>query len=114
MSHHHPCHTHDHGHDHCCHGEHCSCCGHVCSTYPHHTHEEGGFAQDLLEMADQAWMEVLKEKMKEQILASSGKYLDDLAKTAVESNKSRWKSKKAAHYATDEFKAKVNQLFTKE
>jgi len=46
----------------------------------------------LLEIADLAWMEVLKEKIKEHIKATDPK-LDELAKIVSEANHKRWKQK---------------------
>jgi len=46
----------------------------------------------LLEIADMAWVEVLKEKIKEHIKANDPK-MDELAKIVSEANHKRWKHK---------------------
>jgi len=106
MSHHHCC-NHDHHH---------SCCNHhsheqECHETSHHEH--GDFPHQLLEMADEAWMEVLKEKIKEQIKATSGAKLDKLAKIVAEANNDRWEQKlqllDIAHTFTDKIRAFFTQ-----
>lgn len=109
MSH---CHEHDHNH-------HCGC---SCSCCRSHQHEEQSccegkdghedFASHLLSLADEAWMELLKDKIKENILSSSGAQLDQLAKTVAESNGARWKNKLAMKHNACDFKDKIRQLFS--
>ncbi len=113
MSHHHhhhcdsgECSTEEHGdhhHNHCpcCEG-HCSCCG---------EHHEDTFAKHLLKLADEAWMEVLKEKIKEQIKTLNGKKLDELAKMVAEANNQRWQHKLSAKTECDNFQASVCNFF---
>jgi hypothetical protein len=50
------------------------------------------FAGRFLELADQAWMELLKEKIKENI-RSKAKNLDELARLISEANHERWQKK---------------------
>lgn len=109
--------THLHGHSHDHHQEKCHSCGHEqcscgsCSCGHQHDHEHGDFANDLLELADQAWMELLSEKIKKQIEANHGKQLDDLAKIVSDTNNSRWKHKMAAQKVRNEYKDKLSQYF---
>lgn len=107
MSHHHchhdDCHSHDH--DHCCCHSHHHCCDH------HHHPEEGDFAKELLEMADDAWMEVLHDKIKEQVIASHSGQLDKLAKLVADTNSDRWKEKLKMKKDCDDFKDKVSDFF---
>src|SRR4051812_17667548 len=49
-------------------------------------------AKKFLELADQAWKEVLKEKIKKHIEAND-KNLDELAKLISDTNHKRWKKK---------------------
>lgn len=107
MSHNHchndTCSEHSHHHDHkdsCCHGHH-----------HHHEHHEDDFAQQLLNLADEAWMEVLKEKIKEQIHEHNGKHLDSLARLVAESNSHRWKNKLNLKHACSSFKEKLHHFF---
>lgn len=95
---------HHHHHGECCHGSHDTCCH-------HHEHED--FAHELLDLADEAWMEVLKEKIKDQIRENNGKHLDALAKLVAESNNVRWKNKLSLQNTWGDFKAKVDAIFKK-
>lgn len=95
------------GHEHChCH----SCAHHECC---HHHHEQEDFAKQLIEMADEAWMEVLMDKIKEQVIIHSGAHLDQLAKLVAETNNARWKEKLALQKRGNDFKDKVDQFFNK-
>ena len=58
----------------------CSCCQKMCCSSP---------ADEFLALADTAWMEVLKEKIKDQI-RSNDKKMDELAKIISEANHTRW------------------------
>lgn len=113
-------HCHDHHHGSCSsHGESCNCGCHdescACECHKHHHHHEHeDFAHELIEMADEAWMEVLREKIKKQVEASSGKNLDQLAKLVAEANQSRWKSKLALNKAANNFRDKVSDFFNRE
>lgn len=108
MSHDH-CHSHDQkNEDSCCssgHEESSSCCHHGDS---HEHHDD--FARQLLEMADEAWMEVLHEKIKERIITLNGAHLDKLASVIAEANHARWKNKMAGHKDCHSFKDKINEL----
>jgi hypothetical protein len=66
-----------------------------------------------LEIADEAWMEILKDKIKEQILSSSGAHLDELAKIVSESNRDRWKHKIATNAVVNEYREKFSSFFDK-
>lgn len=57
-------------------------------------------------------MEVLKDKMKEKIIASNGKKLDQIAATVTEANNERWKHKMAAKRLCEEFKQKIHAAFS--
>lgn len=101
--HHHGCCEHE-DHDDCCHVDH-TCC---------HEHDEDDccdFPDQLLEVADEAWMELLKEKIKKQIEATSGKKLDELAKLVNEANHSLWHGLFAEKRGTEEYKKKLNDFF---
>jgi len=94
--------AHHHHHDHSC------CCGEGCCCQKH---QEKDFAAELLDLADEAWMEVLKEKIKEQIIKNNGDHLDALAKLVSETNNARWKNKIGKKNSCHEFKAKLDDLF---
>jgi hypothetical protein len=66
----------------------------------------------LIEAADDAWMEVLVEKMKEHIKATQGDRLTELAKIATEANSQRWKLKMEKKKAIGEFEQKLCNFFS--
>lgn len=94
-----------------CHKDVCSCS--YCKTGHAHAHGHEDFANQLIEMADNAWMELVKDKIKDHILASSGKELDKLAQLVAESNKLRWKEKLAMQKGSKDFKEKLGEFFSK-
>ena len=103
-------------HDHQHHCPTCSCGSQnvsqgSCHGDVHHHHEHEDFAQTLLDMADDAWMEVLKEKIREQIRTTSGKHLEGLAKLVAESNKERWKHKLEKNRITHDYKTNISDFF---
>lgn len=109
------------GHDHCHHEgscsihqgqvEPCGCCCHHKDGSHSCGDEHKNFSQELLQLADDAWMEVLKEKIKEEILSSSGKHLGKLAKLVSEANNTRWKNKLAQSKTCEDFNHKVTEFF---
>lgn len=119
--------SHHHHNGQCCHGKQCSSCG-CCSSHKSQGcscschegtcnlqgegHEHGDFAHQLLELADEAWMEVLKEKIKEEVKKSNGPHLDQLAKLASESNNERWKHKLSSKKVACCFKDKLDDLMS--
>jgi GTP-dependent phosphoenolpyruvate carboxykinase len=115
MSHDH-CHSHNDQSGSCCrsheeqeHGECHDSCHDSC-----HDEENYDFTKVLLELADEVWMEVLRDKIKEQIISSNGKHLDKLAATVAEANNARWKSKMAAKKMCHEYKDKIEQALAGE
>ncbi len=104
------CHHHDdehHHHHH--HGDECCGCGHH-----HHHHHKQSYAHELLALADEAWMEVLKEKIKDQIRATSSHHLDQLAKLVSDSNHYRWKDKMEEKSNEEDFETKLRQMLHKD
>lgn len=63
-----------------------------------------------LELADQAWMEVLKEKIKDHIKANN-KQIDELARLVAEANQERWKKKMDAKSCCCGFEEKLKNFF---
>ena len=74
----------------------------------------GYFAHELNEMADEAWMEVLKEKLKAQVIALNGNNLDELAKIVAETNNARWKAKMSKQKRIEDFDAKIDEFCKKD
>lgn len=115
MSHQDHCDSNGHHHQGCCshtHEEEGSCCHSQEGKESHHDSCEGDFARHLLQMADCAWMELLKDKMKEQIESTCGAQLDELAKLVSTSNHERWKHKMAKQKGCEDYKQKVAAFFS--
>lgn len=87
----------------------CGCCGHKegsCGA----KNADGSWGEKFLALADQAWMEVLKEKIKENIKAN-GKHMDELARLISETNHDRWKKKMDAKNCCSCFEDKLKGFF---
>src|ERR1700721_2272066 len=91
----------------------CSCSCHSCQVchpeYEEHKHED--CASDFLAIADEAWMEVLKDKIKEHILATQNDRMTELAKIVSETNNQRWRNKMEKKHGCMEFKEKLSRFF---
>lgn len=114
-------HHHHHGEGCCCHHHEEACCHegvchhHHAHDLHHHAHDhQQDFAHELIEMADQAWMEVLKEKIKEQIKTTSGSNLDQLAKLVAEANHERWKHKMSLQKDVHTYQEKLAAFFSRD
>jgi hypothetical protein len=92
----------------CCGGGKCQC---SCHQSADKGHEECGFAHELLDLADQAWMEVLKERIKEEIKKNRGDHIEELAKVVTETNRDRWKNKMTKKQNCEQFGEKLKQIF---
>ncbi len=73
--------------------------------------QEGCLSDFFLDIADEAWCEVLKDKIKEHILATQGSRMEELAKIVSESNGSRWKYKMEATHNKNSLKEKLCMFF---
>lgn len=82
----------------------------ACSHHEHHHHHSHKYSNDLLALADEAWMEVLKEKIKDQIRATSSRHLDQMAKLVTDVNHFRWKHKMEEKSNEEEFENKLREL----
>lgn len=102
------------------HEEHSSCgCG--CESHHHHHHHHHDedhcgcgchCTEKFLEIADLAWMEVLKDKIKAQILAHKGEHMDKLAELIAKANGERWKNKISSKTKGNEFKDELKDFFS--
>lgn len=104
------CDTHSHSHS----AGSCSCgcqCGcHSCTCSCSKTCCGSEFtAQKMLELADRAWVEVLKDLIKEDILANNPK-IKDLAKVVSDANGQRWHLKIQESRAKAAFEDKFNSI----
>lgn len=90
-----------------CHADHDACHNHD------HEHDDDMNADYFLQLADEAWEEVLKDKIKEYILKTKGDDMTKLAKIVAEGNHRRWKhrieKKQSCHHFMEELEAFFNQ-----
>ncbi len=90
----------------------CSC---GCGAHTHHRHDFEGHchcAEKFLEIADEAWKEVLKEKIKEKIIAKKGEHIEKLAEIVALANGEKWKHKISAKTKGNDFKEKLKGFFS--
>lgn len=89
---------------------------HSCSCgQKHHPHDIEGScccAEKFLNLADEAWKEVLKEKIKAKILAKKGEHLEELAELIATINGEKWKHRISARLKCDEYKDKLKEFFS--
>ncbi len=112
--------THEHHHGSCSEGscsqhQHshvCDCCGmHHCECECHalhHHHQK--YADQLIAIADEAWMEILKEKIKDQIRKTSAEHLDAMAKIVADANHLRWKHKMETRKVLEDYENHLEDL----
>ena len=94
-------------------GEHCKCGDKLYGHHheEHYHHEENHHEEKLLKLADEAWMELLKEKIKAEIESKKGDQLRELAKIIALANKEKWHHKMAAKITCKEFKESLKEFF---
>lgn len=93
----------------------CSCgCGCGCGSHHHHHDTEGGChcAEKFLAIADEAWKEVLKEKIKNKILTHKGEHMERLAEIIATANGEKWKHIISAKTKCNNFKDTLKDFFT--
>lgn len=66
-------------------------------------------AKRLLALADEAWMEVVKERIKELIIQHDPK-IDEIAQVVAEANRHRWHSKIEKHLNKEEYIERLEAL----
>lgn len=90
-------------------------CGyhHSCGDkYSHFKEEEGCLCEEkFLMLADEAWKEYLKERIKAKIAEKKGQHIEDLAEIISTANGERWKHKIMAKMKCHEFKENIKHLF---
>jgi len=102
------CGSHEHQHD----GG--GTCGCGCEKHEHnHDHDcKCHCAEKFLEIADEAWREVLKEKIKAKIIAKKGEHMDKLAEIIAVANGAKWKYKISAKTKIHEFKDNLKEFLS--
>ena len=98
--------------------ENCSSQAQSCDSSSQSAHQQGEEHCDmpdrLLQLADQAWMELLKEKIKKEIEAPCGEQMDKVAKLVSETNKAKWSHKMAAKQGCHDYRHSLMSLFSAE
>ncbi len=90
-----------------------------CSSDNHHNEKQNAcedaktcsMPEDFLALADEAWLEVLKEKLKENMREVCGKQLDELAKIVCEANGQKWDNRIQAKSHCEAYKQKIGNFF---
>lgn len=101
--------------DHSEHHHHGETCGCGCGCGSHHGHGNGDGCDCIdkfFELADEAWREVLLEKIKVQIITHKGDQMDKLAEMIAKANGAKWKSKLYGKSAKIKFKDELKEYFT--
>lgn len=92
------------------------CCKDKCESENESCHKEENDEcnnEFFLEVADCAWTEVLKDKIKEHILATQGDRMKELAKIVAEGNNKRWQNKMEGKKNCMEFEEQLCHFFSK-
>jgi hypothetical protein len=95
--------------EHCHCGEHCQCHD---KTHQHCHEKECDCAEKFLKLADEAWAEVLKEKIKAEIEKKKGGDLEKLAVIIAKANGEKWKNKMTIKTKSEEYKNTLKDYFT--
>jgi hypothetical protein len=87
-------------------------CGCGCGTRVHNPEESCNCAEKFLYLADEAWKEVLKEKIKAKIIAKKGEHMEKLAEIIATANGEKWKHKISAKTKCNDFKDSLKEFFS--
>jgi hypothetical protein len=102
--------------------EHCGCggysshenyckCGEHCKCGDKSDHGECDWSEKLLRMADQAWKEVLIDKIKAEIEKNESEQLQKLAEIVANANGEKWQHKMAAKMKCEDYRETVKDFF---
>jgi len=70
--------------------------------------------EEMLALADEAWMELMKEKIKAEIDKVSGAHMEKVAKLVMEANFAKWSDLMKSKARCNEYKDNLNTLMTEE
>ncbi|OGI02291.1 MAG: hypothetical protein A2Y25_10150 [Candidatus Melainabacteria bacterium GWF2_37_15] len=92
----------------------CKCGEHYqCACKHEHSHKDKcSYRDELLELADEAWMEVLKDKIKANILAKKGDEVQKLADIISKANGERWENKMKAKRNMEDYKNTLKDYYS--
>jgi hypothetical protein len=92
----------------------CSCCQTSChqsSCYEEEEDEYKSLCEHLVELADIAWMELVKEKLKEEIRNADADHIDQLVKVISSYNRQRWHAKLSEKSGCEDLEQQVKEIF---
>ena len=69
-------------------------------------------AEKFLELADAAWTELLKEKIKNKINSKKGEHMEKLAEIVAKANGDKWRTKLSSKTNAQEFKNTLKEFFS--
>jgi len=107
------------------HNQPCNSANQQCGTQPHPAyeikpgcttayHQDCSMPDKLLWLADEAWEELMREKIRDHIEASCGTMMDEVAKMTAETSTTRWKHKMAKKHLYHDFKHGLRELMCTE
>jgi hypothetical protein len=76
--------------------------------------QNSNIQEKLLWLADEAWEELMREKIRDHIEASCGLLMDSLAELAAKTSAEKWQHKMAAKHLNHTFKHTLKDLLNKE
>lgn len=107
--------------EHCCcggghhegHEEACSCgCQSKAHIHEHEAEKSCHCAEAFLHIADAAWKEVLKERIKDKIIAQKGEHIEKLAELIATANGEKWKYIMTAKAKCNKFKDNLKEFLS--
>ena len=90
-------------------GSESSCCESSCGCNDSCCDSEMSKGKMFMNLAEEAWMELMKEKMKAAIEKASGPKMDKAAQVAVEASIAHWADKKKKEAVCAEFEEKLHR-----
>lgn len=101
------------GHHGCCKEGSCTCgCGSKIHIHEHEAEKSCHCAEMFLHIADEAWKEVLKEKIKDKIIAQKGEHIEKLAELIATANGEKWKHIMTAKAKCNQFKDTLKEFLS--
>ncbi len=96
-----------------CSDQQCCCPCHSSESSCHTENHEEISGHYFLEIADCAWEEVLKDEIKNYILATQKDRMKGLAKLVAETNNARWKNKMEKKQGCADFEEQLHAFFSR-
>lgn len=91
-----------------------TCSTETCATTKTNDSDCCNMHEEMLALADEAWMELMKEKMKAEIDRVSGAHMEKVAKLVTETNFAKWSDLIKGKAKCNEYKDNLKKLMTEE